>query len=311
MATISLDFNEVKSISNDINNRVTSYNEKINKSLKNDFKGLKALGLFSEGFSTIDKNLKDMVEANNSLTTAIYSHVNSDEEMEDDIASYIEKKESECLLNNNHSTGRVSVTSDYSEITVNEVNKGLPIKASSLTKAIPTFNDEHKKVLLESINTNKGSTSLSSLLLDEKKSGELYKIMKVSLGDMRSSVTKMEGTEELQKTLLENVISNIDSVLEKTNENSMIVSLPYLNKYAEELDTNLVDLLYSENRQADLMNGLCDLYNGIKTDQYNFSDRNLTSFKNYIDKLAEVNNITSDTLLRDSKYLDIIKRGVE
>ena len=311
MATISLDFNEVKNISNDINSRVTSYNDRVSSSLKKNFKGLKALGLFSEGFDTIDKNLKDMVNANNSLTTVINAHVNSDEEMEDDIANYIEKKESECVLNNNHSTGRVSVASEYNEITVNEVNKGLPIKASSLTKAIPTFSDEHKKVLLESINTNKGSTSLSSLLLDEKKSSELYKITKVSLGDMRSSVTKMEGTDELQKTLVENVVSTIDSVLQKSNENSMIVSLPYLSKYAEELDTNLVDLLYSENRQADLMNGLCDLYNGIKTDQYNFSDNNLTSFKNYIDKIAKDNNVNADTLLRDSKYLDAIKRGVE
>ena len=311
MSTISMDFNEVKEISNDISSRVISYNDKITNSLNKNFKGLKALGLFSDGFSTINKNLKDMVEANNSLTSTINTHVNNDEEMEEDIANYIEKKESECVFNNNHSTGRVRITSDYNEITLNEVNKGIPIKASSLTKAIPTFSDEHKKVLLESINTNKGSSSLSSLLLDEKKAGDLYKITKVSLGDMRSSVTKMEGTEELQKTLVENIVSTIDSVLQKNNENSMIVSLPYLSKYAEELDTNLVDLLYSDNRQVDLMNGLCDLYNGIKTDQYNFSDNNLTSFKNFIDKIAKENNVSSEVLLRDSKYLNAIKGGVE
>lgn len=310
MATISLDFNEVRDLSNNINNKVTSYNEKVSNSLRNDFQGLKALGLFTEGFNTINQNLKDMVDANNSLTSAITSHVNNDEEMENDIADYIKRKEEECKLNINHSTGRVNVTSDYSNITVNEVNKGIPIKAATLTKAIPTFSDEHKKILLESINTNKGSTSLSSLLLDKDKSGELYKITKISLGDMRSSVSKMEGTEELQKTLVENVVSNINSVLQKNNENSMIVSLPYLSKYAEELDTNLVDLLYSSNREVDLMNGLCDLYNGINVEKYNFNSQNLDSFKNFIDKLASDNNVTSEKLLRDSNYLNIIKRGV-
>ena len=310
MSNISLNFTEVKSIADNINRNINTYSEEVNKVINNNFKGLKNLGLFTEGFETIDKNIKNVVKANTALTTAINNHISQDIDMENDIANYISNRGGNCILNVDHSTNDANVTTEYKNIVVNEVNKGTPIvRATELSEQILTFEDDNKKTLLESINTNRGNDTFSDLLLNKDKADDLFKITKQSLGDISNNVKKEEGTDDLQNSILTSVLDVTDEVLSNNNK-SMIVGLPYLDKYASNLNTNLIDLLFSDNRQADLMNGLSDLYQGIKIDDYGFKESDYNAFKTFIDTLSEQNGLTPETMLRDTKYLDIIRRGV-
>ena len=312
MSNISLNFTEIKSIADNINKNINTYSEEVNKVVNNNFNGLRNLGLFTEGFEKIDNNIKNVVRANTSLTTAINNHINEDIDMENDIANYINNKGSNCILNVDHSTNNANVTSEYKNIVVKEVNKGMPIvTATELSKQIPVFESDNKKILLQSINTNRGNDTFSELLLNKDKADDLYKITKATLGDNKNKVTKNEGTEDLQNSILNSVLDVTDEILASNNNKSMIVGLPYLDKYASNLNTNLIDLLFSDNRKVDLMNGLNDLYQGIKIDEYNFKNSDYNAFKSFVDTLSEQNGLTPETMLRDSKYLDIIRRGVK
>ena len=312
MSNINLNFTEVKSITDNINNSINSYSEEVNKVVNNNFKGLRSLGLFTEGFEKIDKNIKNVVQANATLTTAINNHINEDIEMENEIANYINSKGSNCILNVDHSTNDANVTTEYKNIVVNEVNKGTPIVTpTELSKQIPNFEYDNKKILLQSINTNRGNDTFSDLLLNKDKADDLYKITKATIGDNKNSVKKTEGTGDLQNSIVSSVLDVTDEILSSNNNKSMIVGLPYLDKYASNLNTNLIDLLFSDNRKVDLMNGLSDLYQGIKIDEYNFKANDYNAFKSFVDTLSEQNGLTPETMLRDTKYLDIIRRGVK
>ena len=311
MSNISFNFTEVKSITDNINNNINNYSEEVNKVVNNNFNGLKNLGLFTEGFEKINKNIKNVVSANTTLTTTINNHINADIEMENDIANYISSRGSNCILNVDHSTNNANVTTEYKNIVVNEVQKGTPIiTATELSKQIPSFEDDNKKILLQSINNNRGNDTFSELLLNKDKADDLYKITKVSLGDVKNNVKKDEGTGDLQNSILNSVLDVTDEVLSNNNK-SMIVGLPYLDKYASNLNTNLIDLLFNDNRKVDLMNGLSDLYQGIKIDEYNFKESDYSAFKSFVDVLSEQNGLTPETMLRDTKYLDIIRKGVK
>ena len=311
MSNISLNFTEVKNITDGINNKVTNYYTELNKEITTNFQGLRALGLFTEGFTKLEDNMKDVANSTNMLTSTVDNHINYDIDMENEITNYINSKGDNCILNVDHSTGTVNGTVDYTNITVKTVTKGKPISAETLSKTIPDFTEASKKILLESINTNSGKDTFSELLFNEEKAVDLYRITKAAVGDTRNSVGEPTGTKDLQNTILDTVMETTEDVLDESNEKSMIVGLPYLDKYASNLDTNLIDLLYSENREVDLMNGLNDLYNGINVDKYGFSSKNYDSYKTFIDTLASQNGITSETLLSDTSYLDIIRRGVE
>ena len=176
--------------------------------------------------------------------------------------------------------------------------------AVQLRDMLLNIDGEYQKNLIELINANKDDdTSLVDLLMDNKNSKELYKVLKKIFGDkLDISDMKLEDYEKVRKTLIDMIVKS-DVEIPSLSENTLLVGKEYLAKVSKDNNIDPSTLLFDDTYKVTLQIALVKMYVGEVDNT--MSEEAINNFKAYIDSIAEKNNMTVAELIE--KHVDLIK----
>ncbi len=272
----------------------------LSSKIPGNFQCLVDLGFLSTSVTKIKEQINTITSTYKSVIAEISSHLG-------DVASTDEKLES------NFRSGYGSVSSGGggayygegkgSETDVNSVEDGKKINVQKFIECLPLLDDESKLNLVKFIDIKKDEgTSLVDLLFNAENTEELFVLIKDAFKD---SIDLSEATLDdyvlIKKALLE-MLCNNEIDYKELKENSIIGAKEYLVKISKENNISVSDLLVDTNYREVLKTSLINLYDGNVTSDV--STTIIENYRNYIDKVAKLNNITSEELL--TKHIELI-----
>lgn len=276
-------------------------------SVSNDFVVLSSLDLFSEGLDKLKNQLTTLKQSNENLMTKISLHVNEITELENSIATEIQN---ELVRGNAGTGGGGSYYSNIDSVDVSNVDNNTNISNAQVIENIGNIKDVEVDNIMSFLNINKGEYSINDILLSDVGSGILLCLLKKFYGDTNVSIdtTVTSDSFDIQKMLLEKLLtseSNIEGVGFK--DNTILIAKEYFVSIAKENNIAISELLLNEKYETLLLNSINKLYLGENLVKYNISDKTLESVRNFVDKVAEDNGVTSEKVLSSVDYLSDLK----
>jgi len=301
---IIYDSTEISNIVSKINENTSIIDENINNSLNNDFTLLQELGFFNEGLDSLKKVSSKVESLNNRLVFLLKDHDSNINEL---------NKKHLALLDDIENEDKIDIIDDrYIEIEDIELNKivdGKLILNEYVSNVLPNFSYEVKKEIIKDI-LNNDENSLS-VLTDKNQSDILIYKLKELLNNkysMELSKLSKEEEQEIQKMFFDAISDNDTNIFSETNENSFLHGLAYFKQVSKINDISVADLLFDENNNKLFLSSLNELYNCDEMDI--LTSEELISVKNYVNGIAEKNNISTLNLLQEEKYCSVLKGGI-
>lgn len=279
----------------------------MSNSIKADFNVISKSDLFSDSISKIKEQISSLENSNKNLITKITMHADDVEKLEQNIIDEIEK--SLIISDGAGQGGAGNYYSDISDIKVDNVEENKTILNGDLLARIPDMKEFEQKNFISFININKGEYTINDLLLNNIGAGMLVYLLKKFYGDNNNDINNVSTNTNynIQKALLEKILQTENGNETIFNRNSIIIAKDYFHSVAKNNNIAISELLLNDNHKQLLMNSIKDLYENKNIEKYNVKEETITNVKQFIDELAEENNIEVNTLFSDLKYLDNLK----
>ena len=305
---ISIDSNEINDIINKIGDSVIDLQNNAYKHVDSDYDTLENLELVGDGLTTTKRGIDKVIEEEVNIIKVLKDHLDTYSETEEEIVRYIKSFDYS-------KTGvkKAASTTDYDKSDMDDIRTERKISNSNIKDFITEIDTPVEKILLKNINKNATlfSTDIDDLLSNPEKSGLLVEVLKKICGDTNTDINTKNtlDSQDIQKTLLSKLIDNDTNIFAGIIGSSLLVALPYVSKKGENENISFEDLLYKDENKDKLLETLDDLYQGKPLDGYDLQETEVNCFREYINDVAEANNMTVEDLLSSSANLDLIKKG--
>ena len=305
---ISIDSNEINEIIKKIGDSVIDLQNNAYQHVDNDYNTLEELELVGEGLTTTKRGIDKVIEEEAKIIKLLKNHLDVYKETEEEIVAYINSFDYSKT-----NTKRASSASKYDESDLDDVMTERRISNRNIKDFITGMDPSLEKILLKNINKNTSlfSADINDLLINPEKSGLLVEVLKKICGDTNTDINTKStvGSMNIQKALLEKLTDNETNIFSSIIGSSLLVALPYVSKKSEEENISFEDMLYKDENKEKLLGALDDLYQGKPLDGYELQDAEVNSFREYINTVAENNNMQVEDLLSSTANLDLIKKG--
>ena len=292
------DSNEILEIESKVKDTISVIDD-IKTSL-NNFKVLEDLDLY-DGLSTFKTNTNNLSEKHIKLNTILDNHNKEMEDIERQQNNLIDKYVNSNTTVNDYYNGE-KITID--KIVLNKKLEGKDLLNNYISEVVPALSYDAKKEVLKNILN--GEDNLISILTDENESDIFVYQLKNILNDKDIKLDKLtqEEEKELQKEFLETITNNDTNIF--SDKKSFLSGLPYYKDVAKKNNISLSDLIFENDEM--FLNSTRDIYENMEIDL--LTDEETKNFKEYIDDIANSNNISSLDLLNNTKYVSLIKGGI-
>ena len=271
----------------------------IKQSLNNDFKLLDDFEY--GGLTSFKNNANSLSEIHNKLINLLENHDNEMENIEKEQLNIIDKYLNESIEVNTHYSG-TKVKID--EIVLDKTN-AKDMFSTYINEVIPTFSFDMKKETLNNILN--GEKELISIITDDNESDIfVYQLNNILKDKYNIKLDKLKKEDEItiQKEFLEKISDNDTNIF--SDYNSILSGLSYYKDVAKKNNMSLSELMFDNDEL--LLQSTREIYENIGVDLLTETEK--SNFKNCIDNIAKSNNISSLDLLNDTKYISIIKGGI-
>jgi hypothetical protein len=305
---ISINSNEVNEVIKKIGDSVIDLQNNAYKHIEDDYKDLSDLDLLGEGLETTKKGIDAVIDEETKIIKLLKDHLDTYYSTEEEIVSYINSFDY-----SKDKAIRVASQSSYDKTDMDDVTDGRKITNTNIMDFITGIDTPIERILLKNINKNVElfTTDINELLINPEKSGLLVEILKKICGDTNTDIdtTNTIDTINIQKTLLKKLTDNEPNIYSGIVGKSLLVALPYVSKKSENENVTFEDMIYKDENKDKLFGTLNDLYQGKPLDGYNLQEDEVNCFREYINDIADTNNITVEDLFGDISNLDLIKKG--
>lgn len=276
-------------------------------SLSTDFDVLVSLDLFSEGLAKLKSQIEALKQSNENLMTKITLHADEISELEESIAKQIQQ---EIIGAAAASGGSGSYYSSIESVEVSDVNNNVSISNSNVSESINSITDVEVESIMSFLNINKGEYSINDILLSDVGSGILLCLLKKYYGDTTINIDTeiSEESFNIQKLFLEKVLNNesiVDNI--KFNDNVIFIAKKYFVSIAKNNNISISELILDEKYENLLLNSINKLYLGENLSEYDISDNTISMVREFVDKVAEDNGVTTEKVLSSVDYLGDLK----
>ncbi len=307
---ININSNEINDVISKISDSILELQNNAYEQVDRDYSDLSELELLGDGIETTKTGINRVIEAETKLIKILKNHLDTCYSSEEEIVNYINSFDY-----SKNKVNRVSSFSDYENSSdMDDIRTERIITKSNIKDFITESNTSVQKILLKNINKNVNlfTTDIYELLTNPEKSGLLVEILKKICGDTNIDIdtSSTNATKTIQKVLLAKMNSNDINIYSEIIGKSLLVALLYFAIKSENEEVKVDDLLYKEENKEKLLGTLNDLYQGKDIDGYNLDASEVNNFREYINDVAEANNINVEELLTNVSYLDLIKKGV-
>lgn len=304
MDKIIYDSNEITTIISKINENTSFVENDIKSSINNDFFVLQELDLFNEGLNLLKSYIDKIVNYNSDLVLTLNNHDSNMNEINNKHLSLFNKEDIE-KQEEQYGGGQVTID----EIVLNKVTDGKVILTEYINEVLPSFSYDRKLEVLKSI-VNNDTNSLNILTNKEESDIVIYKLKEILNKDYSIELSKLSKEEEtdLQKSLFESISDNDTNIFDEIENDSFLHGLSYYKQVAQKNGISTADLIFDDKNKDLFMNSINDIYNNDSIDV--LTDKEMNSVKEYINQLANKNNINVSDLLNGSKYSSVIKGGI-
>lgn len=281
----------------------------VSSKLSSGFEALTSLGFLDNSLSKVQSQVKSLINAHKSIISEIASHLSSVEEQENDLENGYRNRTYGGGYNggsNGGSGGEAATPEDTSAFELQQEDDGLQISADELCEMLDFIDDEHQENLINLINANKDSDdSLIELLLNNKNSKKLYKVLKKIFGDkINIDDMTLEDYEKVQKKII-NMIVKSEVDIPALSEKTVLSGKDYLSKVCKDNNIDPSDLFFDDKYKHTLKKSLQDIYDGNVHDT--MTEGEINNFRGYLDTLADSNNITVEDLIEN--HVDLVVLG--
>ena len=298
----SEDINEARVILND---SIRILESEISTPLSKDFKVLSETGLFTEGLSKLQAQFNTLANDHTTFLNSLASHDSDlstfEKEQADAVRDYIED-------NSNNNSYYGGERSSHKKKKSKDKDDGNEISDKELKNIVADLSYSKKLQALQSI-LNMNGVDLTSLLTNQDNSNVLSYLLKQILNDSSAEISDNPTKYEklIQETLLESIAKDDNNVFASLKEDSFLQGMTYLKDVANNNHVDVTDLVLDDKYSSLLLSSIKDMYQGKSETM--LTSYEIKSVKAYVDKIASNNNISVDTLLSDTKYIDILKGG--
>lgn len=277
-------------------------------SINSNFTALVDTSLYAEGVATIKEQIESINQSCQNLMTKIVAHTNEFEEFENNLISSASNYSSSYDNYSTGSSGGGSHSIDNGTV-MEPVVESNPVTNGNLLNVIPALDEPNQVNLLNFLNVNKGNEmTLQNLLFNSANAGFLLTLLKKFLGDTTETVDANYPIE-VQKLLLSKLKNNL-TVMPNLSANTIIAANKYLTSFAKDNSLTFEELVLEDKNKSLLSSAVRDLYDGKAVDKYNVENEVVTDIRNLVDIVAKNNNVDSETIISDPKYLDFLKGGI-
>ena len=306
---ININSNEINDVISKLNDSINDLQNNAYEHVDRDYSDLSELDLLGDGINNTKTGINKVIEAETNVIKLLKNHLETCYNTEEEIVNYINSFDY-----SNNKVNRVNSFSEYEQSDMDEVRNERIITKSNIKDFITESNTSIQKILLKNINKNVSlfTTDVNELLINPEKSGLLVEILKKICGDTNIEIdtTNTNATKNIQKILLAKINNNDTNIYSEIIGKSLLVALPYIAKKSENEKIKFDDLLYKEENKEKLLGTLNDLYQGKNIDGYSLTIDEINNFREYINDVADANNIKVENLLTEVANLDLIKKGV-
>ena len=306
---ISINSNDVNDIIKKIGDCVIELQNNAYQHVDSDYGTLSDLELVGDGLTVTKKGIDAVIEKETNLISTLKDHLDTCSSTEDEIVRYINSFDY-----NKEKVKKATSSSEYEKTDMDYVSEGRVITNASISEFIAGIDTGLDIVLLKNINKNVElfTTDINDLLINPEKSGLLVEILKKICGDTNTEIDtdSTADTISIQRALLGKLNDDDPNIYSEIIGKSLLVALPYVSKKSENENISFEDLLYKDENKEKLLGTLNDLYQGKPQDGYNLQDTEVNNFREYINDVAETNNLSVEELFSNTSNLDLIKKGV-
>ena len=306
---ININLNDINDVIKKIGDCVIELQNNAYQHVDSDYETLSDLELVGEGLTTTKKGIDAIIEKETNLITTLKEHLDTYSSTEDEIVRYINSFDY-----NKDKIKKASASSEYEKTDMDFVNNGRIISNKNLSEFIAGIDLPLDKILLKNINKNAElfTANIDDLLMNPEKSGLLVEILKKICGDTNTEIDtdSTDMTTSIQRALLGKLNDDDPNIYSEIIGKSLLVALPYVSKKSENESISFEDLLYKDENKEKLLGTLNDLYQGKPQEGYNLQESEVNNFREYINDIAETNNLSVEDLFSNTANLDLIKKGV-
>ena len=304
--SISINTEAAYSVMTYVANSCTILESDVSSKLSSGFDVLTSLGFLSS-LSTIQNQVSTLIKAHQSIVSEISSHMSTAQEQEENLVGGYQNH-TYGGTNGGYSGGSYNggeaAVSDSDQLQVDDVDDGKKLTADKLGDMLVNIGDEYRNLLVELINANKDdNVSLIDLLMDNKNSKELYKVLKKIFGEsINIENMTLEDYEKIRRAIIDMIVkADVDIPL--LSEKTILLGKDYLQKVCSDNNIDPSKLLFDDEYRQTLKNALIKMYIGGVDDTMN--EDAINNFKEYIDQIAADNNISVTDLL--TNHVELIK----
>ncbi len=298
-------------INNDAINTAISLTSKSSTNLQSTVAGnlpgvfsvLSDLGLYSNGLNSISKQVARVVENHEILVKLLSNHLDGVSSREDELSRVADSKFGNYIAEGGDTD---NIHHNVEIEGIDQVEPGTKINPEYLLENIPKINEKNLGNIIKLLDKfKKEETSLMELLFDPKKASILYVLLKNILGDESTDVDGIseEDFEKIQRALIDAII-NEKVELPTFKDNPFLITSVYLANISKEHDIRPSELFFDEENEPILKTSLINLYDGNEIEKYDLSEKTISDFREYIDKIALKNNMTYLEVLND--HLELV-----
>lgn len=306
---ISINSEDVNDIIKKIGDCVIELQNNAYQHVDSDYGTLSELELVGDGLTVTKQGIDAVIEKETKLISTLKDHLDTCSSTEDEIVRYINSFDY-----NKEKVKKATSSSEYEKTDMDFVSKGRIISNASISEFIEGIDTDLDIILLKNINKNVElfTTDINDLLINPEKSGLLVEILKKICGDTNTEIDtdSTDATTAIQRALLGKLNDDDPNIYSEIIGKSLLVALPYVSKKSENENISFEDLLYKDENKDKLLGTLNDLYQGKPQDGYNLQDTEVNNFREYINDVAEANNLSVEDLFGNTSNLDLIKKGV-
>jgi len=306
--SISINSNEVMEAVGILDEASNVLQSSMLTSISSNFTALIETSLYADGVSTIKEQIESINKSCQNLMTKVVAHTTEFEDFENNLKNSAANYGSSYDNYSNGTSGGGSFSVDNST-NMDTIVEGNPVTNGNLLNVIPALDEPNQVNLLNFLNVNKGNDmTLQNLLFNSANAGFLLTLLKKFLGDT-TEVVDTNYPLEVQKLLLSKLKGN-STVMPNLSANTIIAANKYLTSVAKDNSLTFEELVLDDKNKSLLSNAVRDLYDGKAIEKYNVENEVVTDVRNLVDIVAKNNNVDSETIISDPKYLEFLKGGI-
>lgn len=304
---VAVNSSEVASILSYMVNSCSILESDLSSKIPGKFQCLVDLGFLSTSVSKIEEQIKSISSTYKNIIAEISSHLDEIEQIDDQLGSGFRSGYGSVYSGGGSSYygggGSYGGGASGSNTNISKIDDGKKINVQKLIECLPLLDDESKLNLIKFIDIKKNEgTTLVDLLFNAEKTEELFVLIKDAFKD---SIDLSEATIDdyvlIKKALLEMICTN-DIDYKELNDNTIISAKEYLVNISKQNNISVSDLLVEDEYRDVLKTSLVNLYKGeVNIDM---AAEMVDNYRKYIDKVAQLNNITSEELL--TQHIELI-----